>query len=85
MSAERPVGDERDCLGGNAVSPVGRTEPVTDLGASPIDIGHRLESHTAHGTTINDDGERERWVDRGNATDISLGIGEMVRMGEEVA
>jgi hypothetical protein len=70
---------------GNATPPPGRTEPITNLGTASIDIGHRLKSHAADGATINDDGEREWRVGRRNASDVILGIGALVRMGEEIA
>ena len=85
MGGERPLGNEGDSLGGNATAPIRRTEPIPDLGASSIDVGHAFESNAAGGIPVNDDCQRAWRVNRRNATDIGLGIGEMIWMGEEVA
>src|SRR5262249_17761467 len=84
MGGECPLSDESEGLGCNAASPMRCAEPITDLGASPIDVSHELKADAAHSTTLNDHGQRARWVDRSDAAYVSLGISEPVRMGEEV-
>jgi hypothetical protein len=74
VSAERPGSNERHRLGRDPATPVVDAQPVADLGASPVHIGHELEPHAADRTPVDYDRLGSGRVDDPDASDVRLRI-----------